>query len=666
LKANIGGTDYSIKTGSLDCIECIDGKGKATFRVRQALAGATRFVRGKEIYIYDDALSETVDTSNTYGEWGDWGVGLKTDTWPDNGEVSVALPAGRVGAQGTFEANICVKEITADMAGSTFVVAHYLTHGGTDYNFITFGVSFSGSVPNAKAHPYVLISAYTGGNFANEVFFQFYPLNRKEIEMQLERYYRFSVNWNDVGDGTTDFQVFVDGVLDEGANLNGIVTMNPDTSDKIVLNGIADETGLDVLVNDVREFNVPQNWQWIREHARQRIASPGTEATLTFYYQMNEGAGNHCHDTGPNAYGDATFVDGVDFSPYWFKNLTDYNSCGDYPYEDSWTSGVHDMRFFAGKVETVSDSIIGGVVLESTITCVDHGFLAAKRLVTTSITGRSLRYIAQKVVKIYMIGEQVGSQCMPEGASVPRVDWLYLYVNKALDQLRDMCECIWYIDSYREMRCHAKDYRAAPFDLLNTDSPKRFLQDSLTYEESRGKYFNRIVGRIQTDAEGEQYIVAEDAAEIAAKVIAEGGSGIYESYEELANAGSIANGVKIAKGKLAQCAEVGSMVTYITRTHGLHAGMWQHIECTDMNVDDDYLIIEVKTFDQDGYDIRHKITATTSHIPRDLSTYLDAVLDSKTNWKTTLPIDATPIGVYSELMDDGVKCGDTATVVEGP
>jgi hypothetical protein len=282
-----------------------------------------------------------------------------------------------------------------------------------------------------------------------------------------------------------------------------------------------------------------------------------------------------------------------------------------------------------------------------------------------TVSNKHMQEVLRHVVLMHLPDELIGTYAIVEGPLIKSAKWIYAFMGKAFDQLRDMTHWAWIIDPYKEVRIIPPNgLSPAPFDISDSDDPKNYLE--MDYTESKGKYFNRLVARVKVIISGTQhnnYIICENAAEIAARAAVEGGSGVYEDYQDIADCGTLDQALDVIIGRIESASQRTIEVPYRTRNKGVKVGQLQHIENSDRGIDGDFLITEVTMSLVDGSDEQYTVKASESISPTDLNNLLVTALDSKSNFKDELTYFLQTVqGIRGS---DGVILGDTATVESG-
>jgi hypothetical protein len=279
-------------------------------------------------------------------------------------------------------------------------------------------------------------------------------------------------------------------------------------------------------------------------------------------------------------------------------------------------------------------------------------------------SGRTAKWLFQWVAEWYLSDDGVGYRCIPaEGTYLSPVDWANIMVGGVFDQIKKIASWVWYIDPYKELRAHTRGYKPAPFMIYNADSPRHYRSGTLKVSQDSNGYANSLRARLRTnDGTDWQTVVvsASDPVEIAARAAVEGGNGLHQLHVDLTEAVTPEQGIDQIQGKLDECGSFGDVITYVTRTAGLRAGMVQHIECTDLDIDGNYMITAVRMKFESKI-ISFQVTASSWKSNKDFTQFMADALAAKTNWRT----DELVVGeAWPVQKTDGVKVGDDVKTKE--
>jgi hypothetical protein len=261
--------------------------------------------------------------------------------------------------------------------------------------------------------------------------------------------------------------------------------------------------------------------------------------------------------------------------------------------------------------------------------------------------------------------DEIGCRTVADGPMVPTARYFFTVFKRVLDEIQKGSNYVWYIDPYKELRFHAKGAVSAPFDLDNINEPLLYLR--LTCDDSQGKYYNTLYTRGKfidfNELEQNFLLVTVNRQEIAARAAVEGGSGVYEHYEDLATTRNPSHGIWVSQGMLADAIEQGLDVHYTTRGADLRPGMTQHVTNSDYDVDSDFIIIESTFGLEAGKDPQYDVLLTSARRSKQLESLLDGALESKTNFRNELVTSYFQTG-HTEQRDS-VSIYDSLDITTG-
>lgn len=642
LKVKISGTNRGVYPYTLKVKSKLNERSTADFNIRAAHDSGLSFEQGEPVIIYDDERTESVlvtkDKTKPYGP-----PGVMWKSADDGGQFGIVDCDVDDSNQpdGTLEFLFSVE------SGLSSIVAFEYDLIALVLAYVPYVYPFRFDLHYAAGELYPRLHTDTGDTDSVT------PIVEGEV-------YRISIIWTyNVGPGNTTLTLRVDSVSAGSQTVAGYLF------------------GADPC-------HVTFKWQWGISPAEQYFADcrfwdvvrtggdiatdmflrlVGTEADLRFYWKCDEGTGTVLDDLTANAF-DGAFneVDGL--YPTWGATGDDW--LNEYPLEDASEYQTLDYRHFSGNISSVKRVKLCPEEYEWRIACTDWSALPYRALVAPlSISDSHMQTIIRRAVLTHLPNELIGAYAMVEGPIIKSIKWTYLPMGKGFDQLRDMSHWAWVLDPYKEMRIIPPDgLSPAPFDIADTDDPKRYLQ--MDYDESRGKYFNRLVARVRVVEGGVQksyFITAENLDEIEARKAIEGGDGIYEAFQDIAECGTKDQAIDVVIGAIEAASTRTIGVRYSTRQKGLRVGQSQHIQNAERDVDEDLLITEVSMWLEQGYDERYDVTTSQSISPVDFNSAIATALDSKSNFKDE--IISWPLSAGGVRKADGVTLGDSVTVESG-
>lgn len=158
-------------------------------------------------------------------------------------------------------------------------------------------------------------------------------------------------------------------------------------------------------------------------------------------------------------------------------------------------------RIFGGIVDTVSEAGQGGIGwsnIANRISALDFNSYATRRFLTARIQSGTLK-AALQVIDDYLTDYGVtldGAQV--DGPTLDALQFDFLQVGEALNQLSELSEYTWEIDYNKVLRMTAPSSVSAPFNLVADDG--KVIGD-LTVEYGTEDYANRVIVRFTEEAE---------------------------------------------------------------------------------------------------------------------------------------------------------------------
>lgn len=648
VKLKIGGTIRHALAGTINVVERLKGQNTARFKIREALPG-TSFTRGQEVIIYDDARTEsvlvTIDPLTQIGP-----PGLIWVYEINNGFVtatSIVMSTSQW-KEGTFEVIFNVRE-AGEFTDAWPGLAVAADGGDTLGINMAIGRATMDDPVRFKIH----VFSYIGGNqyqadLYSDVAFEFSSATA----------YRLTVTWDYDDVGTTTWKFYINGTLHDTDTTSGTALTN--SGRMLVENGYFPFPQASQYTSDVRLWEVARLEAAIDADKFERLV--GDEAFLLAYWKCDEMTGTTAFDSTANNY------DGI-FTPY--EEAGDLPGWGfsndpwtdEYPLEDAIEYQVKDYRYFGGRIEKVETTKLSNNVIESDLSCLGFAEVFDRRLVAGNYSSKVAAHVIWSLYWLYLSTEAIGVYTIPEGAGIGSAGYNYCTMRKALDEIVKRGDYLWRVDMYKELRYDQRVDKPAPFGIDSGTPTNYFDFDCKTL---KGDYYNKIRAHIRVLVGADYvdyFIIAQDDAEIAARAAAEGGSGIYEHYEDLAQVQTVQQGISIVLAMLDRATTIGQDVSYKTFEHGLRPGMLQPIYHEDYDVDDDFTIESVTTEQVEGH-IQYSILATTAKTSREAVDLLYDYVEEKSNFKPAF-ISLGSIEAEGLTVEDGVVCGDDIVVEVG-
>jgi hypothetical protein len=635
LRATINGIEVMPFRDSVKVSEKLDGRSSGSLILRyDAEDIPIRAQRGQEVIVWDDEVTETVNRT-------------------------VASRPGTMGVSGRANGGIDVG-ISPDRPSGTIEIMHCPLESLDYTDLIRVG-------PDADNH---FLSVYADSGTVN-----FYATGFNEGTGSTEDFFistdacltvdvpsRISVVWAPDGAGTR-FWLYVDGALKGTEALAcpaAIVNLLEYKSPYVTFYYTARFLNIapyHCYVADVR-------WWTTERSAAQVLAARNVrvdgDPDLLAYWKLDEGDGYLAADS----IGELDIPLDGDY-PFWDYCPVDWAHEATGP---ACQPVAGDYRYYGGKVKGVAVDRTAPGIVEQKISLTDFGEVLDRTIIDyESLTPVLTKPLVQLLAYTHLTAEGITYQCIPsDGPSIAEVSYRKIFLQKAFKSIATDSGWLLYIDQYKEVRCHPRSYRAALWHISNDDSPSRFLEGSMSVQEDRAQYANRIYARFQyLDGDGVTkltgMIMAQDAEEIAARAAAEGGSGLYEATVDLADVDSPDQAAERTQGILAQRKVMGSIVSYRTALYGLRAGQLQSIEDTDLGISGAYLITEV-SLEFDNLLPTWTVTASSWHVSKEPMAAIENAIESKRNF------DRVSEDFTSDMVSEAsaAAIAETVTIESGP
>jgi hypothetical protein len=659
LKVKIGGTAYGISPRSLRIKSVLGGRSTAKFSLRGTLAELTRFTKGQEVKIYDDAITESVLVSTAFGPYGVpgllWTIGHDGKAQVDTIDIpGDDLDDGSLEFIFAINSGLEIVEGLLKQMGvgiSFFKVAAFDTGSVYKYSLLDFNLKYS----VADAGLYIQVKAYTEfGTATMETTVAALPMADGEP-------YRLSVTWSYAG-GTMTWYFYVNGVEMATTSSSGRLLIPTSMPDYVGWYAIHEtQPMVETYIADVRI------WSDVRTQAEVDTSKfdylIGTEGDLIGYWKFDEGTGTTLDDETA-ASNDGTITTGTTGFPLWGVGAVDWT--GTFDGSGMFEYQTLDWCHFCGRIIEPRLEKIGPGAFQQTIEASDHSSRFDDGLVLGDSTNINCASIIQRYVPRIFEDDGIGCRNISPGPLIARVRYYFTTMKKVLDDLAKGSDYIWYVDPYKELRFGPRTTAMAPFDIDDDADPLLYLE--LRREDVKGRYYNRLYarGKARDTTTGEEITalyMAQDTDEIAVRAAAEGSSGVYEHFEDLPSVRTNEHAVWLMASMLREAMSSGTEITYITRQAGLRVGMLQHITHDDLQVDGDFIIKEIGYSLAGGLDPRYEVLASSNKKSSRLDDMLDDKIESKSNFREPGIETYLPVGTIGNA--DGVAVSDSLVITSG-
>lgn len=622
----IGGTEVGYFPGSLSCDDKLGSIPSAALKIKVAPSGSLSDLRGKEIIISDNVVTETINLS-VDAPTGPWGRTLGTNAYPIEIPYQ-AMPAGTT------------ELVMAPLAESEFGDSII---GVINYESRWFDLEIT-------SERKIKLTWYTNIGESNYK----HILNGNTI-LALGKCYEISFSW-ETNDPNASVHLYINGVLDAEDTQSGTVAQRYADPTRIQFGNFINYHG------DIRLWNICRTAEAILADKLKRLT--GSESGLVGYWKTNEGTGFTIYDSTSGG-NDGTLDEDQGEWIYAPENW----SPGEVDVTLTCQPTVTALKYFGGYIsgQRISNESDAAIVLD--LKAEGYSSICPRYLpVSLSSVPQTGKYLMQGLAVLYLAGMGIKYKCMPSGSPLVYVsDSPGRYLNAIYDEIARSTLWIWYIDAYKELRYHPRTYRSAPFNIAASDSPAHYMPDSMEVEQDKTGYYNSITARIRytDDADVEHVLLLNvtDPVEIAARIVAEGGTGIYEHYEDISNANSPEHGLDLAYGKLKAASTMGKTVSYVTTEDGLRVGDAQTITLPAMGLSGSFVVESIKTVEKGGYLFYTvQLTSWKRDTVEQLADLLSNSLEEKRNWNEVVAADG-----YGKIIDiDGdIYCYELVGITGG-
>jgi len=601
----IGGNWRNIFMNSLKMNHRLGQPSTATFDIREVLPG-TLVTRGQEVIIYSgdsETINQTVPSPNP--------TGLRYESSHEgHAEGTIAFNALLSGGiEGVFANLYNLPDLRyLGATGDIYIVGGAIrsiriSDHSQYYSIVELGLKFQ----------------YSDGKY---YYFARFPIitspapilvSTTAVELDVSR--RVSVTWDTNGGETAvTLKLYINGSLETTSTPSGTMRQTYSASRYWAawFTGQGAAYGIGQYFADARIWIDLRTPTEISNNAFTRLSGADlTDPNLYLYWQCDEGTGTSLTDAGTHGYNGTLVDDGSGYLNWsiapdpWIANSG-----------PSCNSVIVPEIYFGGLVSSVDYELQEPDVLIQHISVRNYSEICNRKLVNQNfMSSHDGKYYCNYIGLHLLMPEGIGYGCIPDGSATFNVpDWTSATAKKALDDIYTATGWIWYIDPYKEFRYHAIGYKTAPWDIADADSPSHYLVNSMKVSLDKNDYYNQILARIMLQVAGVQttyQIRISNTAEIVARAAAEGGTGVYQHWEDITNAASLDQGISLAQGMLTNASTMGKVVSYTTRNPvGLKVGQTQNIENSSLGISGAFLIESIDV--QMMYpDMIYKVTASS-------------------------------------------------------
>jgi len=142
---------------------------------------------------------------------------------------------------------------------------------------------------------------------------------------------------------------------------------------------------------------------------------------------------------------------------------------------------------FAGVVHTSTEKWMSPAKgLYHVVQCKDWHYLADKRLVAESYTGKTCKAIVEDIITNYLSAEGISAGTIQTGPTIKEAVLPYVRASDVLDKLAERAGFTWHINSAKKLYFVARTTTAAPFSIT-----QHMLKHSSGITHGNPKYRNR-------------------------------------------------------------------------------------------------------------------------------------------------------------------------------
>ena len=145
---------------------------------------------------------------------------------------------------------------------------------------------------------------------------------------------------------------------------------------------------------------------------------------------------------------------------------------------------------FAGFIATPTAERAGDWVLHS-LACRDNHYLADKRLVVESYTGKTAAYIVNDIITNYLSDEGITAGTIQTGPTVEEAIFNYVSASACMDSLKELSGFLWQINPDKSLDFLQRDTNAAPWALTVSEIADGSAKQSKGNDAYRNRQFIR-------------------------------------------------------------------------------------------------------------------------------------------------------------------------------
>lgn len=271
---------------------------------------------------------------------------------------------------------------------------------------------------------------------------------------------------------------------------------------------------------------------------------------------------------------------------------------------------VNGGDIFGGDIQEVEERGLNDAGLppiSTHISAIDYNALTDRRLINQPLNEGSLKEVLEQIAQLLLqIGVTI-HPAQPDGPHIPALAFNFATMTTVLEELAQITGYAHEINATRQLIMYPPNSRPAPFNIAPGDG---HVIGDLTVQHTRAgagsAYANSIyVWGGPTGAEP-VYAYAESIPEISAH-------GLWMTVLRAETITDQATADALAVAAVAERAQRPKTATYVTHTPGLVPGMTQTIYEPTRNLDNLFLITNVRTYDKTNR-VQYLVTATESAV----------------------------------------------------
>ena len=239
----------------------------------------------------------------------------------------------------------------------------------------------------------------------------------------------------------------------------------------------------------------------------------------------------------------------------------------------------HDYLLFAGEIDSIKRETAGLAVFYYTCDCLDQSFILMRRRLRRNFTQVPIHTILTSILENELLGENISIGTIDSRSTIPLVDAKNAPIYDVCRDMAAMTGQILTIEGDGRIQMRSTSVMTAPVSL--TESNAELTGTGIT--DDRETYRNvQIVVVTGTPPEGQDAAVVSverrNDDQIADRAAVEGGTGQYESIEEIthptSNAGADLSllGIGVANALLSLAGTPRRTFSCVTRGYGFRAG----------------------------------------------------------------------------------------------